>query len=75
MYCVIADYSYNAISGVYKADIGGATSTLHLYANQIFDQETIEGGRTQQAQGTLPRTVPSWGKSVFSGTDYRLRIP
>jgi hypothetical protein len=64
MYCVIADYSYSAVSGIYKADVGGTTSILHLYANQTFDQDTGQGGSRQQVRGTWKRIGE--GRVVFS---------
>jgi hypothetical protein len=64
LYWVIADYSYGAVSGTYKADVGGTTSILHLHADRTFEQDTVQGGERLQARGTWRRIGE--GRVVFS---------
>ena len=60
----MADYSYCAVSGVYKAEGGGATSILRLNDDLTFKQETHRGDETLRARGTWRRIGE--GGIVFS---------
>lgn len=53
LYSAMADYSYRAVSGVYKAESGDTTSTLHLNADRTFEQDTIQGDQRLHAKGTF----------------------
>ena len=64
LYSAMADYSYRAVSGVYKASGGGTTSTLRLNADRTFEQDTGRGGVRLHAQGTWRRNGE--GGVVFS---------
>lgn len=64
LYCAMADYSYRAVSGVYKAVGGGTTSILRLNADRTFEQDTVRGDERLHAQGTWRRNGE--GRVVFS---------
>lgn len=55
LYCAMADYSYRAVSGVYKAEGTGTTSFLRLNADRTFAQDTVRGGEKLHARGTWER--------------------
>jgi hypothetical protein len=64
MYGVVADYSYHAVAGVYRAKSDGVIATLRLGEDQSFVQEMVQNGRTQRSQGTWRRIGE--GRVVFS---------
>ena len=55
LYSAMADYSYLAVSGVYKAEGGGTTSILRLNADRTFEQDITQGDQTRHAKGTWER--------------------
>lgn len=55
LHSAMADYSYRAVSGLYKAEGGGSTSTLRLNADRTFEQDTVQGGERLHAKGTWER--------------------
>lgn len=63
-YCVAANYSYNAVSGVYGLERNGEASTLILKKDRSFYQVLTENGKVECTQGTWRRIGE--GGIVFS---------
>ena len=71
MYGVIADYSYRAVAGVYRAKSHGVVSTLLLGEDQGFAQEVVLNGKTQRSRGTWRRFGE--GRVAFSKEFIRMQ--
>jgi len=55
-YMVAADYGYQAVSGTYRFQQGGESSTLILKRDRTFLQERNRQGEIERAQGVWHRS-------------------
>lgn len=70
LYSAMADYSYRAVSGIYKAEGGGSISTLRLNSDRTFEQDTLRGNERLHTQGTWER----FGEARISFSKEFLRV-